>query len=132
MCTHLLLEAEGLADQVVVLDDGRDLVRGAPAELTRRFWPSAIVRVDAEDRAGAAAALRGADGVARRRAPTRAATARCGSSVDDHARVPELVFAPRRRRRAGHAGRAVRAVARGPLLHRAGARADEPRASGGR
>src|SRR5947209_3084560 len=33
MCTHLLLEAEGLADQVVMLDQGRDLVAGRPEEL---------------------------------------------------------------------------------------------------
>jgi len=49
MCTHLLLEAEGLADNVVVLDHGRTLVSGSPAELTRRFWPAARVLVDADD-----------------------------------------------------------------------------------
>jgi ABC-type multidrug transport system ATPase subunit len=50
MCTHLLLEAEGLAQQVVVLEGGTDLVAGAPRELTRRFWPASVVRIDAEDR----------------------------------------------------------------------------------
>src|SRR6202008_3804201 len=30
MCTHLLLEAEGLADQVVMLEQGRDLLAGPP------------------------------------------------------------------------------------------------------
>ncbi len=30
MCTHLLLEAEGLADQVVVMDQGRAVVAGSP------------------------------------------------------------------------------------------------------
>jgi ABC-2 type transport system ATP-binding protein len=49
MCTHLLLEAEGLADNVVVLDHGRTLVAGSPAELTHRFWPAARVVVDADD-----------------------------------------------------------------------------------
>jgi ABC-2 type transport system ATP-binding protein len=49
MCTHLLLEAEGLADQVVVMDDGHAVVAGAPAELTRRFWPGARVVLDADD-----------------------------------------------------------------------------------
>ena len=39
MCTHLLLEAEGLADQVVVLQDGVDVISGSPRELTRRYWP---------------------------------------------------------------------------------------------
>jgi ABC-2 type transport system ATP-binding protein len=49
MCTHLLLEAEGLADQVVVMDRGHSLVSGAPDELAHRFWPSVTVVVDAED-----------------------------------------------------------------------------------
>jgi len=49
MCTHLLLEAEGLADQVVVLDDGRVLVAGSAGELTRELWPSVTVLLDAED-----------------------------------------------------------------------------------
>jgi ABC-2 type transport system ATP-binding protein len=49
MCTHLLLEAEGLADEVVVLDRGRTLVSGSPAELTRRYWPACRVVLDAED-----------------------------------------------------------------------------------
>ena len=30
MCTHLLLEAEGLADQVVVLEAGHDVIYGRP------------------------------------------------------------------------------------------------------
>jgi ABC-2 type transport system ATP-binding protein len=49
MCTHLLLEAEGLADQVVVLEDGTDLIAGTPQELTDRYWPGAVVHLDAED-----------------------------------------------------------------------------------
>ncbi len=49
MCTHLLLEAEGLADQVVVMDRGRTLVAGAARDLTQELWPSATVVVDAED-----------------------------------------------------------------------------------
>ncbi len=49
MCTHLLLEAEGLADTVVVMEDGRDLVAGTPVELTRQFWPGTVVLVAAEN-----------------------------------------------------------------------------------
>ncbi len=49
MCTHLLLEAEGLADQVVVLEDGTDLISGTPQELTDRYWPGAVVLLAAED-----------------------------------------------------------------------------------
>ena len=48
MCTHLLLEAEGLADSVVVMEDGRDLVSGTPGELTRRYWPGTVLLVGAE------------------------------------------------------------------------------------
>ena len=49
MCTHLLLEAEGLADQIVVLEAGTDLLHGAQEELTRRYWPNQLVWFDAED-----------------------------------------------------------------------------------
>ncbi|MCZ7536568.1 MAG: ABC transporter ATP-binding protein [Acidimicrobiia bacterium] len=49
MCTHLLLEAEGIADHVVVMDHGRTLVSGSPQELTRRYWTSATVVIDAEE-----------------------------------------------------------------------------------
>ena len=52
MCTHLLLEAEGLADQVVMLDAGRDLLSGPPDDLIRRIWPEQSVVFDAEDRDG--------------------------------------------------------------------------------
>jgi ABC-2 type transport system ATP-binding protein len=49
MCTHLLLEAEGLADQVIVMDHGRAMVSGSPRDLTRHFWPAPRVVVDADD-----------------------------------------------------------------------------------
>jgi ABC-2 type transport system ATP-binding protein len=49
MCTHLLLEAEGLADQVIVLEHGRAMVAGSPDELTRQYWPAARVVLDADD-----------------------------------------------------------------------------------
>jgi len=58
MCTHLLLEAEGLADKVVVLDRGATLVSGSPAELIQQYWPGTRVVLDAEEPAildGAAA-----------------------------------------------------------------------------
>jgi ABC-2 type transport system ATP-binding protein len=48
MCTHLLLEAEGLADKVIVMEDGKDLISGTPLDLTRRFWPGTVVLVGAE------------------------------------------------------------------------------------
>ena len=49
MCTHLLLEAEGLADQVIVMDHGQAMISGSPRELTRQFWPAARVVLDADD-----------------------------------------------------------------------------------
>lgn len=49
MCTHLLAEAEGLADHVVMMEGGRDLIAGTPDELTRRFWPHPIVHLAAQD-----------------------------------------------------------------------------------
>ena len=39
MCTHLLAEAEGLADQVVMLEDGTDMLSGSQLELISRYWP---------------------------------------------------------------------------------------------
>lgn len=91
MCTHLLLEAEGLADQVVVLDGGVDLVAGSPIELSRRYWPHAVVRIDGPDREAIAAAVTNAEGVftvdrGDRDGPVAV-------SIDDHVRVPDLVFA---------------------------------------
>jgi ABC-2 type transport system ATP-binding protein len=49
MCTHLLLEAEGLADHVVVMDHGHTLASGSPRELVRRLWSSVTVALDAVD-----------------------------------------------------------------------------------
>jgi ABC-2 type transport system ATP-binding protein len=49
MCTHLLLEAEGIADQVVIMDRGRSVVAGSPDDLARRYWPPVVV-LDAENR----------------------------------------------------------------------------------
>ena len=49
MCTHLLVEAEGLADQIVVLESGTDLLAGSQDELIRRYWPANTVWLDAED-----------------------------------------------------------------------------------
>jgi len=50
LCTHLLLEAEGLADQVVVMDRGHALIAGPPRALAKRYWPHMVVLLDAENR----------------------------------------------------------------------------------
>lgn len=49
MCTHLLSEAEGLADHVVMMEGGAALVSGSPEQLTHAYWPHPIVHLDAED-----------------------------------------------------------------------------------
>ncbi|WCO68980.1 ABC transporter ATP-binding protein [Iamia majanohamensis] len=91
MCTHLLLEAEGLAEQVVVMEGGLDIASGRPTELMRRFWPDDAVRLGAEDPGAldAVADLPGVRGV-------DAVPGRVGEvdvRVDDLRRVPELVVA---------------------------------------
>lgn len=48
MCTHHLVEAEGLADHVVVLDQGTDLVSGRPGDLIKNFWPDDSVEIAVE------------------------------------------------------------------------------------
>ena len=85
MCTHLLLEAEGLADRVVVMEEGTDLIAGTPDELTERYWPGAVVRMDAE-RPEALDRLARREGVL---AYERDGTAEL--QLDDLARIPDLV-----------------------------------------
>jgi ABC-2 type transport system ATP-binding protein len=88
MCTHLLLEAEGLADQVVLMEDGRTLVSGAPDELVRRVWPRPSVLLAAED-------SRVLDGV--RHLPGVVSVTPVDGAlrveVDEAGRVPDLVAA---------------------------------------
>ncbi|MEZ5244777.1 MAG: ABC transporter ATP-binding protein [Acidimicrobiales bacterium] len=48
MCTHHLVEAEGLADHVAVLDNGTDLVSGRPDDLIKGFWPDDSVEIAVE------------------------------------------------------------------------------------
>ena len=48
MCTHLLLEAEGLADRLIVMQQGKTIVDGPPQDLARRYWPSPRLRLRAE------------------------------------------------------------------------------------
>ena len=86
MCTHLLLEAEGLADQVVMLEAGRDLVSGSPEELVARYWPHPTVAVDAENRE-ALDAVGAAEGVLGYERNGSGAVV----TVDDLRRVPDLV-----------------------------------------
>lgn len=46
MCTHLLLEAEGLADEIVIMQSGTSLESGKPSDLAERYWPDRDVRFE--------------------------------------------------------------------------------------
>ena len=92
MCTHLLLEAEGLADHVVLVQDGRDVVSGPPDDLVRRLFPVPEVLLDAADGMALRRVLEGADGP-RPDGVQGVAAAADGLMValDDPGRVPGLV-----------------------------------------
>ena len=86
MSTHLLLEAEGLADTVVLMGDGKVVMSGTPASLSRAMWPAPTVVLDAEDRShlDALAGLPGVLSYDRNGGPARV-------TLDELARVPDLV-----------------------------------------
>jgi ABC-2 type transport system ATP-binding protein len=88
MSTHLLLEAEGLADTVVLMADGAAVMSGTPASLTRALWPAPAVVLDAEDPndLDMLQSLPGVVGYERNGGPARV-------QLDDLARVPDLVAA---------------------------------------
>jgi ABC-2 type transport system ATP-binding protein len=50
LCTHLLHEAEGIADKVVLMNEGMVRAAGKPRELATTFIPNPVVMLDAEDR----------------------------------------------------------------------------------
>lgn len=49
MCTHLLSEAEGLADHIVMMSEGSTICEGAPDALSKSLWPHPILILDAQD-----------------------------------------------------------------------------------
>jgi ABC-2 type transport system ATP-binding protein len=107
LCTHHLVEAEGLADQVVVLEDGHDLVAGTPAALSKRYWPAALLRLGVED--PVTSIVPAAGRAARSGGPAAGRPPRRLRGVLDL--VAALVA-----QGAHHAGRAARPDARGPVL----------------
>ena len=62
LCTHLLHEAEGIADQVVLMNRGHAQASGAPATLANQYLAEPVVILDAENRT-ALASLDHAEGV---------------------------------------------------------------------
>jgi ABC-2 type transport system ATP-binding protein len=88
MSTHLLLEAEGLADEVVIVEGGVDVVAGRTETLMRTYWPTPTVFFEAEDPDDLKRLL-DMDGVATLEFEDNRGVV----SVDHLARVPELVAA---------------------------------------
>ncbi|MFV0317778.1 MAG: ATP-binding cassette domain-containing protein [Microthrixaceae bacterium] len=86
MCTHLLSEAEGLADHIVIMEGGTDLIAGSPEELTRRFWPHPILRLNSSDQR-LLDRVRTWDGVLGMRNDPAGARL----ELDDMSRVPQIV-----------------------------------------
>ncbi len=86
MSTHLLLEAEGLAHQVVMMERGTAVLAGSTDDLMRRYWPRAVVRFDAEDPSGLDL-LAGMDGVVAFHGDADGAEV----ELDDLTRVPQLI-----------------------------------------
>lgn len=50
MATHLLHEAEGIADQVVLMGNGRVRAAGPPAELAGAYMADPVVVLDGENK----------------------------------------------------------------------------------
>jgi ABC-2 type transport system ATP-binding protein len=99
MCTHLLIEAEGLADQIIVLEAGTDLLHGSQEELIGRYWPNQLVWIEAEDPAQLDL-LQGLPGVLSVNRTQRLGShdgsgprPTCEIQVDDVARIPDLIEA---------------------------------------
>lgn len=85
MCTHLLAEAEGLADRIIVLEHGTSPLAGTHEELARRYWPEAMVRIALAD-PEKGEVLKSAPGVLRVDGRELLEI-----GLDDPGRVPELV-----------------------------------------
>jgi ABC-2 type transport system ATP-binding protein len=91
MCTHLLVEAEGLADQIIVLEQGTDLLTGSQQELLARYWPNPVVRLEAAE-GHDLDQLRLEPGVlAHRRTDPEGRAHRAEVQLDDLSRVPDLI-----------------------------------------
>jgi ABC-2 type transport system ATP-binding protein len=91
LCTHNLDEAQRLCDRVALLQKGRMIALGSPAQLAREIWPGVRLEIETQpDRTDAAiTAMKGFSGakeVAKGDEPGRVSAA-----LDDRERIPELV-----------------------------------------
>ena len=85
LCTHLLHEAEGIADHLILMNNGHAQVAGAPHDLASTYLSDPVVLLDAENRE-ALRALDRVDGVV--------SVSWNGSvqvTLDDLNRLPDLV-----------------------------------------
>ena len=85
LCTHLLHEAEGIADQLVLMNNGHAQATGAPQDLAGKYLAEPVVLLDAENR-DALSALGHEEGVV--------SVSWNGSvqvTLDDLNRLPDLV-----------------------------------------
>ena len=85
LCTHLLHEAEGIADQVVLMNNGHAQAAGAPAKLAGEYLSDPIVVLDAENRS-ALQSLERQDGVV-----SVSLNGSVQVTLDDLNRLPDLV-----------------------------------------
>jgi len=86
MCTHLLHEAEGVADQVVLMEEGSVRTSGNPRDLATRYMANPIVIIDAEDRA-ALTGIEDLDGVLATRFEDGLHV-----TIDSTSRIPDIVI----------------------------------------
>ncbi len=91
LCTHNLAEAQQLCDRVAVLEHGRLVALGAPAELARRLWRGLRLEIELTPASAPAAleALRAMPGVGEVEWDAPVATAR----VSDREAIPDLLAA---------------------------------------
>lgn len=85
MCTHLLHEAEGIADQVVLMSEGHAWVAGHPDHLADQYWRDTRVHFDAEDRS-ALSGLARLEGVM-----SASVNGHVTAELDDLNRLPDIV-----------------------------------------
>jgi ABC-2 type transport system ATP-binding protein len=85
LCTHLLHEAEGIADQLVLMNNGHAQATGAPRDLAGKYLAEPVVLFDAENR-DALSALGHEEGVV-----SASWNGSVQVTLDDLNRLPDLV-----------------------------------------
>jgi ABC-2 type transport system ATP-binding protein len=89
LTTHYMAEADELCERIAIVDHGRILASGTPAELKRRVQRESIFRVELDQLAGGAAALSRLPGVV---SASEAADTETGEATDRQVVVMNLVL----------------------------------------